>query len=473
MATLRTAMDAGFWDLNISTAQSVDGVARSVPGEPFPMDVSRANRFLRFQQLSAFGYVFPLGIIPHWSPTPHKELGPFALQSSLRKAFADRRWLGLVGQVRPKKLIAALKAEVSQIEEWDISVVKDLAMTFLEKSVYSVGLLSQIALGSSGSLLLNMEKHGERKGINQKLMIYQQLPSHDVTFEAAWPELFIDSKGKYWEVPESISLDCLSLVSDSGLRYRFGFHKNGGLPKAVDSSTDEAPLTLLPGFCAKAALSYEKSKDIWRQKQRKKDLIIDTPVGKFLQYSYDSRLSEPHVSVSGIIGAACASWVSFGKSTTLSTNSSKTRDSGIHSNPKTRSPFSVNLFGSGCCTFQHGKFRNPFGDLTRIDVRLDFPEASLLLKQFSNAADRNPDDVLSSSPRLNFIFQQQVAGPVVFRVDSRMLLGSSTGGGGGPHFEDIMFSLNYHLRGLPSAKFVAWYSPKRKEAMLEFRTLEF
>ncbi|KAF9612084.1 hypothetical protein IFM89_038003 [Coptis chinensis] len=47
-----------------------------------------------------------------------------------------------------------------------------------------------------------------------------QLPEHDITLEAAWLELFIDRNGKYWDVPESISLDVSYLIFDSGLRYR-------------------------------------------------------------------------------------------------------------------------------------------------------------------------------------------------------------------------------------------------------------
>ena len=86
-----------------------------------------------------------------------------------------------------------------------------------------------------------------------------QLPYHDITLEAAWPELFVDHKGKYWDVPESISLDMSSLVSESGLRYRIGVHKNDGHPQAVNSIDDEAPTSLMPGFYAKAAFSYEKS----------------------------------------------------------------------------------------------------------------------------------------------------------------------------------------------------------------------
>lgn len=129
-----------------------------------------------------------------------------------------------------------------------------------------------------------------------------QLPEHDVTLEAAWPELFIDHKGRYWEVPESISLDCSSLVSENGLRYRFGLHKNGGHPRAVDNVTDEPPLSLMQGICGKAAFSYEKSKDFWRVKATKKDVIIETDEARFYRPTYDIRLREPHAAVSGIIG---------------------------------------------------------------------------------------------------------------------------------------------------------------------------
>ena len=91
-----------------------------------------------------------------------------------------------------------------------------------------------------------------------ELLICLQLPYHDITLEAAWPELFIDHKGQYWDVPESISLDLSSLVSEQGLRYRVGVHKNSGHPQAVNAVNDEAPTSLMPGLCAKAAFSSAK-----------------------------------------------------------------------------------------------------------------------------------------------------------------------------------------------------------------------
>lgn len=87
MANLRTAMDATFWDLNISTPQNIDGVCKAIPGDPIPLDGARASRALRFQQVSLLGNGFPLGIIPSFSPSiNHKELGSLALQSLIGRA---------------------------------------------------------------------------------------------------------------------------------------------------------------------------------------------------------------------------------------------------------------------------------------------------------------------------------------------------------------------------------------------------
>ncbi|CAK9152059.1 unnamed protein product [Ilex paraguariensis] len=301
-------------------------------------------------------------------------------------------------------------------------------------------------------------------------MLFHKLPDHDITLEAAWPELFLDCKGQYWDVPESISLDCSSLVSESGLRYRFGIHKNKGNPQAVNSYSGEAPLALMPGVCAKGALSYEKSIDFWRQKETKADVIIETDRGRFWRPSYDIRLREPHAAISGIIGATCAAWFGGGKNSVA-----REDEDSISLGGKGRTPFSADLFGSVCYTFQHGKFRKLFGDLSRVDARLDVCSVSALTKKFSsifrNSSDSNAENPLSS-PRLSFIFQQQVAGPIVFRADSRFLIDSSSGRRG-PQLEDFMYSLSYSLRLLHSGKVVAWYSPKRKEGMVELRLFEF
>lgn len=122
-----------------------------------------------------------------------------------------------------------------------------------------------------------------------------QLHDHDLTLEAAWPQLFVDHKGKYWDVPESLSVDLSSLVSESGLRYHIGMHKNSVNPQAMNATNGNPPLSLLPGLCAKVAVSYEKIKYFWRDKgaaeQENEEAL-----------PYDVRLKEPHAAVSGIIG---------------------------------------------------------------------------------------------------------------------------------------------------------------------------
>lgn len=133
-----------------------------------------------------------------------------------------------------------------------------------------------------------------------------QFPNHDVILEAAWPQLFIDHKGQYWNVPESISLDMLSLVSESGFRYRFGIHKNSGHPQALNGTNADVPAALMPGLGAKAAFSYEKSRDFWRQKQRQQDMYEKTDKGIFWWPPYDVRLGQPHAAISGIIGNVTA-----------------------------------------------------------------------------------------------------------------------------------------------------------------------
>ncbi|GAV71801.1 DUF3769 domain-containing protein [Cephalotus follicularis] len=480
MANLETAMDSAFWDQNIASPKTLEGMARSIPGDPFPLDAGRASRALRIQQLSLLGLGFPFGIIPSYSSTAtslrdnkDNALGSFSLQSLIFKTATSSSnwWLGIIGQFRPKKLISSIKAELSNADELELPTIKEAAKHFLDKSLYSIGLCTQLSLSPSSSLLWATQRLGEEKKPRHKLIYYHQLPDHYISLEAAWPELFMDHKGGYWEVPESISLDMASHTSESGLRYRFGLHKSSGHPQAFDTDRSDAPSALKPGLCAKAAFSYEKSRDIWRQKQHRKDIMVKTDKGWNYRPSYDSRLSEPHAAISGILGGTCAAWLGGRQSST--TFESQGGDSVVTTEKS--SPVNADLFGSVCYTFQHGKFRKLYGDLTRLDARLDICSASALAKRVFNnfrSSSASRADCSLSSPRLNLIFQQQVAGPIVFRVDSRFMLDSSSGKVG-PQMEDLICSLSYSLRLLHSGKVVAWYSPKRKEGMIELRLFEF
>ncbi|XP_010508271.1 PREDICTED: protein TRIGALACTOSYLDIACYLGLYCEROL 4, chloroplastic [Camelina sativa] len=459
MANLNSAIDSGFWDQNVSSPQTLEGTVRSVPGEPFPVDGARASRSHRIQQLSLLREGFPLGIIPAFAPASDKRLGSFSLNSLLLSPSSNNWWLGLVGQFKPRKLFSDIKADISNAEEWDLQVVKDTAKHFVDKSLYSIGLWTQIALGTSSSLLFSTERLGDKKGLRNKLMLVHPLEEHDLTVEAAWPDLFLDNKGRFWDVPESLNVDVSSLVPESGLRYRFGLHKSRGNPQSVSAGVAEtggdAPTSLMPGLCAKAAVSYKANRDLWRPEEKEvktEEEEEDAPV--FLPY--DVRLQEPHAAISGIVGSSLAAWIT---------------GRGMLANGKKRSPISADVFGSACYTFQKGRFSKLYGDLTRVDARVDLPSGSALAKKIFHAFRRssgssNNSDGTLWSPRLNLIFQQQVAGPIVFKVDSQFQVGAA-------RMEDLICSLNYSLRLLESGKIVAWYSPKRKEGMIELRVFEF
>ncbi|KAI3988938.1 hypothetical protein MKX01_016509 [Papaver californicum] len=153
--------------------------------------------------------------------------------------------------------------------------------------------LVAIAAGGSSELLFlpaQLDVTVNSPSLNVEFL---QLPDYDITMEAAWPELFVDQNGGYWNVPESVSLDLSSIVSESGLRYRnsfriwievpFGLQNVSGQPQPLsDSTIGEPHLNLMPRLCAKAGFSYEKSRDIWRQKETKDDLTRKTDQCAFL-----------------------------------------------------------------------------------------------------------------------------------------------------------------------------------------------
>lgn len=111
--------------------------------------------------------------------------------------------------------------------------------------------------------------------------------------EALSPGLFVDKSGKYWDVPSSLVIDLGSAATDSGLSYHLSMHHNAGSPSQSGSEqTCMAPFCLLPGLSAKAAFALKKNLEIWRSNAKKLKRV----------QPYDIFLSNPHVSLSGIIG---------------------------------------------------------------------------------------------------------------------------------------------------------------------------
>ncbi|KAM2932192.1 hypothetical protein FF1_040290 [Malus domestica] len=109
-----------------------------------------------------------------------------------------------------------------------------------------------------------------------------------------------------------------------------------------------------------------------------------------------------------IFGGSCTAWFQDGYNP-VAVDMKGDED---NSRSNKREVHSVLIFSALLCyTFQHGKFRELYGDLTRIDSRLDICSASALAKRVINglkSSSANSAKDPMSSPRINVIFQQQV-----------------------------------------------------------------
>jgi hypothetical protein len=116
--------------------------------------------------------------------------------------------------------------------------------------------------------------------------------------EAAWPSLFVDKTGSYWDVPLLLGFNLASVGSASGLSYHMCLHHLKGDPKPFYNEEKKrdvpipVPASLFPGTCAKLAISFKRNFDLWREKEGKVKMV----------QPYDVFLSDPHVSASCTFG---------------------------------------------------------------------------------------------------------------------------------------------------------------------------
>jgi hypothetical protein len=271
-------------------------------------------------------------------------------------------------------------------------------------------------------------------------------------------------------VPLSLSADLASVGSESGLSYHVLLQQNSGEPKCFGGGeeTSDVPVALLPGLCAKAAVSIKKSIDVWRKKEDKLKNV----------QPYDVFLSEPHVSFTGIIGAVASG--SFGDCSKRMSMQNEILKSNAFKYFDERNKFAAfaDLFASVNFTAQHGNFQRLLLDLTRVSARLDISSGSLFLRGASQLAQdfffsRRPDleTFCDVCPDVIVSLQQQIVGPFSFRVESTVTIDPKKQ----DHFvrvDDSVFAIDWALKVLGSAKATAWYSPKHQEAMVELRFFE-
>lgn len=78
-------MDGGFWELDMSTPTTLNGVARAVPDDPLPLGLSRGTRLARSNQIDFLQCFMSMPFVPSSSISTHG----LSLQRVFTIPFAD------------------------------------------------------------------------------------------------------------------------------------------------------------------------------------------------------------------------------------------------------------------------------------------------------------------------------------------------------------------------------------------------
>ncbi|KAH0732986.1 hypothetical protein KY289_004174 [Solanum tuberosum] len=465
MKKLRWAMDSGgFWELDLSTPITLNGQARPVPGDPLPLGLSRGSRLSRFQQIDFFQRFMAMPFVPSFAANRG-----LLLQRVLSLPIAENWSAMLLGQLNVQRFVSSLR-KIKTKHLPDSSWLQSIRRNFIQKSFYALGFCSELFLTPDDTLIISLNAYGDEKVPQKRAVLHHKFPHHNLTMEAAWPGLFVDGNGSYWDVPFSLALDLASTTLDSGASYHLFFNNCAGSPKQYEGQhSDELPppAALLPGFTAKGVVSLKKNIYLWRS---------EASMLKMVQ-PYDIFLSNPHISASWILGAVFSAY--------LGENSMKRQQSCSLRGLKdfdlraqvANCAVSVDSFATASLTAQHGNFQRLLLDLTRVHTNFDFPSGSKLLSGITSVACSlynsqvpNVEALQAICPRASLSFQQQIIGPFSFRVDSEIAIDLKKDWY--LSVKNPVFAIEHALQVLWSAKAVAWYSPMQREFMVELRFFE-
>ncbi|KAI7979526.1 hypothetical protein LOK49_Contig314G00001 [Camellia lanceoleosa] len=437
MKKLRWAMDGGFWELDVSTPVTLEGVGRAVPGQALPLGMcSRGSRLSRPKQIHFFQRFMSIPFLPSFSP-PHSLSLQRVLTFPLPPPAAEYWFATLLGQFNLHKFLSSVK--------------ENGLIHLCNKSLYALNFCSELLITPDDTLLLGIEAYGDNKTTRKKALLHHKFLHHNLTAEASWPQLFVDDLGSYWDVPFSMAIDLASVASDSGASYHFCINHNAGQPKQHEDQ-----------------LTSGKNVDIWRSKAPKLKMV--QPLDIFL--------SNPHISASGILGAVLTACIGDNLVRSQGGEDSLPFKGLTLRAPVVNSTILADMFASISLSVQHGNFQRLFLDLTRFYARMDFPSGSKfisgathLAQDLYNSCQPSVEAIQAICPKATLSLQQQIAGPFSFRVDSGLVLDYKNSGWH-VSVNDPVFAIEYALQVLGSAKAVAWYSPKQQEFMIELRFFE-
>ncbi|CAO2838351.1 unnamed protein product [Amaranthus hypochondriacus] len=465
MNKLRWVMDGGgFWEVDVSTPVTIDGVARPLPNyASLPLGLSRGTSLSRGIQLDFIQRFMAAPFVPSFSAS-----NGFSIQRALTIPSGNDWFTTLLGQFNLQKFVSSVrKAKLEDLS--GSSWLQVIGRNLCEKSFYGLGFSSEFLAPSDDAFLFAYEACGDSKTARKKAVFEHKFPQFNLTLERVWPGLFIDKHGNYWDVPVTLAADLASVTSDSGTGYHLSLQHISGSAKPVEGNkTDEVPANLLPGLHLKSAISVKKNVEFWRSRAKKLKLVLP----------FDLFLSSSHVSGTCLIGAVMTTLV--GENALKLPIDDQPKDYRRFDLYATRgkSAFLADLFASFSLSAQYGNFQKRYFDLTRLNARLDVPSASkffsaaaCVAQNISNSKQPSLEAVQAVCPKTMLSFQQQIAGPFSFRVDSELAVDLKSEKWK-VNIENPIFAIEYALHVLLSAKAIAWYSPKQKEFMVELRFYE-
>ncbi|KAF5452176.1 hypothetical protein F2P56_027204 [Juglans regia] len=164
MKKLRWAMDGSFWDLDVSTPRTLDGLARPVPGDPIPLGLSRGTRLSRAKQLHFMQRFMPVPFVPSYAAASDG----FALQRVLTVPLSENWFCTLLGQFNFQKFVSSLMKESGETStpppavstsSWLQLQLQSIGKHLRDKSLYALGFSSELLLTPDDTMLLSVDSH--------------------------------------------------------------------------------------------------------------------------------------------------------------------------------------------------------------------------------------------------------------------------------------------------------------------------
>eukprot|EP00250_Pteridium_aquilinum_P013023 c21086_g1_i1 orf=89-1453(+) len=449
-------VDSQFWNQEMESSRAVDGVVRTLPFEPPPLGLQRGNRLIRSQQLLLLQEYGSFPVTPSYSD------GAFSLDSVVAVVGGLNWWSTVTARMQTHGLVNFLREEIEGSRS--LTPTSDgwaKAKQLFSRSMNALGMNTRARIspntlvcascevddGLARLLSCNYLTGDAEKPWHVQTSVMHKLKQHDILLEAAWNEKCVDRRGKYWNVPEMVSLDFQSHGSSSGLGYRAGVHQSSGVSSEPSGeAASPLPFGALAGICGRAAVFWEKKKDMWKDTHNQP------------HKPFNLLASCPRVTVSSVMG---------GILTVDSLQGGPRQERFIMKDINPR--LSADAFASVGISTRLGHFQRWFLDFSKVDAYLTVGSAAALVTSVLQPEKVNKE--ISNLPTLEVTLQQQVFGPFCARIDSRLTL-DSLSFKKCPQVEDLTYGFEWCPESSGALKVVAWYSPMHNEGMMEFRLLE-